>query len=625
MSLGSLFAQELKLKDFRHDPSDAAASVNMVNDLNGSPCSLIKIDLVASRVEFEGDVVKSIRKGNEYWVYMLEGSTWLNVKSAEYIAFRYEFPPLKKLGTYVMQLVGSSAPSSSGPVVSQQYVVFSVTPKDAMLTFDGQILPLDSEGIASRLVRFGSYTYSVQSKDYHSYNGSVTVDDPSRKVELNVQLKPAFGFLTVTGNGVQQASIYVDGKQIGTGHITEHRLSSGTHTLSVAKALYKPYSQQFRIADGQTTTLQPNPEASFATVTINAGSGVEIWVNDEKKGTGSWNGRLAYGTYRIEARKAGHRSSSVSKDIVEGGGAQTINLPEPTAICGGLNISSDPSNSDISLDGQPVGRTPLLLSSTPIGRHTISVSRQGYETSVRTIDLKEGEMLDVKLSMKKSTGNTVSAVASDASSAVTPSASSAGSSTASGTINGHEYVDLGLSVKWATCNVGASTPEGYGDYFAWGETSRKNKYSWNTLKYCNNSRGSSFSKYNQDQRGTRDNKTRLELSDDAARVNWGGSWRTPTYDELDELKNQCIWQWTTVNGHNGYRVTSKRNGRSIFLPAAGYRYGGSFINVGLGGDYWSSSLTSSSLNAYNLGFFSDGVDWGIYSRSYGQSVRAVSE
>ncbi len=87
-------------------------------------------------------------------------------------------------------------------------------------------------------------------------------------------------------------------------------------------------------------------------------------------------------------------------------------------------------------------------------------------------------------------------------------------------VNGHEYVDLGLSVKWATCNVGATAPEDYGDCFAWGETSPKSDYRWSTLKYCNDTSGDSFSKYNQNQGGTIDNKTTLKLSDDAARANW---------------------------------------------------------------------------------------------------------
>ena len=107
------------------------------------------------------------------------------------------------------------------------------------------------------------------------------------------------------------------------------------------------------------------------------------------------------------------------------------------------------------------------------------------------------------------------------------------------TENGHEYVDLGLPsrIKWATCNVGATTPEEYGDYFAWGETEPKDNYDWSTYKWCNES-NATMTKYCTDSSyGTVDNKTVLELEDDAAYVNWGGNWRMPTKAELDELTN----------------------------------------------------------------------------------------
>ena len=138
----------------------------------------------------------------------------------------------------------------------------------------------------------------------------------------------------------------------------------------------------------------------------------------------------------------------------------------------------------------------------------------------------------------------------------------------------HEYVDLGLSVKWATCNVGASKPEEYGDYFAWGETQPKNTYDWSTYKWCNGSYDTQTKYCTKSSYGTVDNKTQLELSDDAARANWGGSWRMPTDAEMTELREQCTWTWTTQNGVYGYKVTSKKSGytnKSIFLPAAGYR------------------------------------------------------
>ena len=196
--------------------------------------------------------------------------------------------------------------------------------------------------------------------------------------------------------------------------------------------------------------------------------------------------------------------------------------------------------------------------------------------------------------------------------------------------NTHEYVDLGLSVKWATCNVGATTPEEYGDYFAWGETQPKSTYNWSTYKYCNGSE-TSLTKYcTNSSYGTVDNKTTLEAADDAARANWGGSWRMPTDAELTELREQCTWTWTTQNGVYGYKVTSKKSGytnKSIFLPAAGGRYVSSLSSAGSNGFFWSSSLNAAGgpISAYYLDFFSSGVDWGLSSRHAGFSVRPVCQ
>ena len=189
-------------------------------------------------------------------------------------------------------------------------------------------------------------------------------------------------------------------------------------------------------------------------------------------------------------------------------------------------------------------------------------------------------------------------------------------------------VDLGLSVKWSDRNLGALSPEEYGDYYAWGETSPKWDYSWNTLKYCTDTSGKHFNKYVHSDRskywsgsGSPDNKTRLDLSDDAARAKLGGKWRIPTKAEWEELKEKCKWSWTG----SGYRVTGP-NGRSIFLPAAGSRLGSSSYYVGSDGDYWSSSLYTDYPNLAWRMYFDSG-DYYMYSsnRSRGLSVRPVTE
>ncbi len=193
-------------------------------------------------------------------------------------------------------------------------------------------------------------------------------------------------------------------------------------------------------------------------------------------------------------------------------------------------------------------------------------------------------------------------------------------------------VDLGLSVKWASINVGASYPWEYGDYFAWGETEPKEDYSWSTYKWCKGS-FSTMTKYctNSSYGYNRftDGKTVLDAEDDAAAVNWGGKWRMPTLTECQELLDNCTKTWTTLNEVYGRKFTSNKSGYTdkwIFLPAAGYRDGTSLLNAGFYGIYWSSSLyTDSPYDAYYVYFDSYFVGWGSSSRGDGRSVRPVSE
>lgn len=194
-----------------------------------------------------------------------------------------------------------------------------------------------------------------------------------------------------------------------------------------------------------------------------------------------------------------------------------------------------------------------------------------------------------------------------------------------GTTNGHEWVDLGLpsGVKWATCNVGASNPSDYGDYYAWGETTTKSQYEVTNcfdLVECSLHYGdpehTEWGVYKLDG----DTVLTPDSGHDAARENWGGTWRMPTEEELKELIDCCNWEWSQKGGTNGFLVTGPK-GNSIFLPAAGYR--GAFVG-GEGGNYWSSSLSpSTSDRACSLTLYkdyqltSDGYRW------MGRSVRAV--
>lgn len=187
----------------------------------------------------------------------------------------------------------------------------------------------------------------------------------------------------------------------------------------------------------------------------------------------------------------------------------------------------------------------------------------------------------------------------------------------------HEYVDLGLpsGLKWATCNVGAECPEGYGDYFAWGETSPKSRYDLDNYFDCMDSSSDSFGIYKIG------GKTEISPGSghDTARENWGGSWRMPPVAEYEELVKNCKWVWTTKNSHNGYLVTGP-NGNSIFLPAAGEREGMDSLRVGECGYYWFSSLRSlSSSKASSMHINAEGLSMNGDSRDEGQCIRPVIE
>ncbi len=168
---------------------------------------------------------------------------------------------------------------------------------------------------------------------------------------------------------------------------------------------------------------------------------------------------------------------------------------------------------------------------------------------------------------------------------------------------GYDWVDLDLSVKWATCNVGATTPEGYGDYFAWGETTKKSEYTLENYEYAETS-------------------VVLPVDRDAAATNMGGKWRMPTALEIVELWEKCTWTPTFKNAISGYEIKSKTNNNSIFLPAAGFYEGSECEQKIVTGGYWSSSIYLEDNDKAHAGFIGE-TTGNNCSRFVGLPIRAV--
>ena len=272
----------------------------------------------------------------------------------------------------------------------------------------------------------------------------------------------------------------------------------------------------------------------------------------------------------------------------------TVVQPTPSAEqTAKLIIKGAPDGANVYVGGNYFGTTPLGETNISLGEHIIKIVKEGYETYEKKHTFNG-----------RNTPITVNLLAK-----AKPQAKQ--STSPKGTINGHAYVDLGLpsGIKWATCNVGASNPEGYGNYYAWGETSTKNSYS----------------ESNSITKGKDFGDIAGNPQYDVARKQWGGSWRLPTKAEIDELKSNCIWQWTKQNGVSGYKITSKKNGNSIFLPAAGWRNITYLNEQGAYGDYWSSTPDENNYNnACHLLFTSGSHGTNMYNRHGGRSVRPVS-
>jgi tetratricopeptide (TPR) repeat protein len=299
-------------------------------------------------------------------------------------------------------------------------------------------------------------------------------------------------------------------------------------------------------------------------VIVTADPQCDIYIDGEYKAKGSWEGRLFVKTYRFEARMEACEPSV--KDVtLEKGNDVTITLDMP--------------KQETTVDGNYLGTSPLT-EELPYGSHTDKAIRNSKEVS-KTINVsKSGGDNDVVLSFNE--------------------------------INGHEYVDLGLpsGLKWATYNVGARSPEDYGDYYAWGETKTKSQY------YCGN--GCATDKYGYDMKDISGN-----TEFDVARLKWGSTWRMPTKAEFEELNSECTWTWTTKNGVNGYEVTGP-NDNSIFLPAAGYCCDVRIFDKGSIGHYWSSTPANLGAIAFQIGSNGHFVP-GWKCRGDGRTIRPVTQ
>lgn len=382
--------------------SDLEARTNPVKDANGEPCALIKVQIANITALSFPDVVQASKYENgEYKVYVPDGTRRLRFTHPNYVPGTIDFSDfnIKKVSkntTYVVHMKAPSQITATVAEVVSQYVVFDVTPTNAVLIFDGKAIPL-SDGKAQEYKPFGTYTYEVRAENYHSATGTLTVSDPNNTIQLPITLLPNFGWISV--NQPAGASVYIDDKFIGNTPITSQELKSGVHHVRVTKDLFSDFEQDVQVKDNETHSVSPVLSSDFSTVVLNAVDGGEIWLNGQRKGVGRWSGNLSSGIYRAEVRKPSHRSVSQDITVPSSGKEVTFRLEDPIPVYGSLNVSSNLIDASIYIDGEYIGKTPAQIPSLLIGQHTVGLKKQGYADVEQTILIEEGKRQSISLQM----------------------------------------------------------------------------------------------------------------------------------------------------------------------------------------------------------------------------------
>lgn len=405
LSAHAVSAQDIAVSSFKLLENDLTANTygTTERDQNGEVAALIKIVTTEQGFSFDGGMVgitKVKQEVGEIWVYVPHGIKRITIKHPQLGILRdYFFPvPIQKARTYEMILTTGKVISIVSHDVGKQYVVFNVTPANAIVELNDEELLIE-EGSAKKLVPYGTYNYRISSPNHHTDAGVVTITAEG-KVEKNITLRPNYGWIKVDGDSeANGAYVYIDNERVGKLPYTSKELKSGVHTVKVMKNMYKTYEQQVEVSDNETTELNIQLSPNFAKTTLTATENAEIYVDGEYKGTSMWTGPLERGSYTVEVRKRGHHNTSIIAHITSEE-ERSIQLPNPIPILGSIEITSSPSNATITIDGKEVGTTPLLLPNLLVGEHEITFSKKNYQPVTKLIEVKENETeeLHVKLS-----------------------------------------------------------------------------------------------------------------------------------------------------------------------------------------------------------------------------------
>ena len=410
----TLKAQDYKVLSMESLPLDMTAREHIKQDERGRQCAVFRIATQNITPEqrmgfhFECDwnsfVVERQIVDGQIWVWVSPGLKTLKIKHTtlgqwDLHTSNYAIT-VEALHTYKIVLQGTATASNTN-AITKQFLVFDITPKDAMLMVNGTPWPV-IDGVAQKMVDFGTYEYRIEVKDYHAVTGKVEVYDPDNKVTVKKSLAPAFGYLKIEGDRdiLSKASVYIDNANGSDALQSPQRLGSGQHEVRVLHPMYQAYQQTVTIKDNETYTLKINLNANFANVTLKVDADAEIWVNGEKKGIRSWTGNLEAGSYIVECRMKDCKPTREEMDITADMNGQTLTLPVPQPLTGMLVLNSTPAMAEIYIDGERKGETPMRINKLNVGKHSLRLVKEGYKPLNKSFNIEDGKTLELEEKME---------------------------------------------------------------------------------------------------------------------------------------------------------------------------------------------------------------------------------
>lgn len=406
----SLLAQlEVKEGSFKEVPSfvNINPDTNYQSDDNDLPFAVIKVrtenitDKQRRELKFSGNagtfVVLEYKDG-EVWVYLTaKYADYLKISHPDFSSIEYPLPfDLQPKKGYEMTLINKTNYNPISEQPNYNYLIIKANRPDALIYIDDALI--GKQEVSKTYTLGEKHMWRIDCDYYHTESGDVemTLGEP---MIIEKTLRPAYGYINVSSKPENGAVVFIDDTNVGTTPYISDRIKSGTHKVKVVKEMFNEIEQIVTIKDEETSNVVLNLTANFVNVSVKTDSQSEIFIDNDKKGTGSWNGRLSYGTHVFEAKKISHKTTTKIVSLVLGKDEKIV-IPNPIPIYGSVDVNSTPIGATIYIDDQYYGTTPRVLSDILIGTHTLRLEKDGYNPESNEITVNENQITEAYITLQ---------------------------------------------------------------------------------------------------------------------------------------------------------------------------------------------------------------------------------